>query len=186
MIAEVRRNLNIPNSLSLIRLAGVPFLFVLAGLDEKLWFLLWFIFLGLTDYLDGKLARLWKQESELGAHLDSIADVFYYLSTAWFLYQFFPDYIDPNMLFLQIFLITFVITLITSWLKLGKILLLHTHLSRLGGVLVFLGVVASFYLDTTLFIRFVIFLYTAAMLEFMLIYFVRGDVSPDTRSVFSK
>lgn len=186
MVPEIRNNINLPNTLSLIRLAGVPFLFVLANIEGHIWFLLWFIFLGLTDFLDGKLARLWKQESALGANLDATADVFYYLSTAWFLYRFFPDYINPNMLFLQIFLLIFVITLIISWIKLGKLLLLHTHLSRLGGVLIFFGMVASFYVDTTLFIRFVIFIYTAAMLEFTLIYFIRGDVSPDTRSVFRK
>jgi len=184
MNAGIVRNVNIPNALSLIRLAGVPLLFVLAGYEDKTWFLLWFIFLGLTDYFDGKLARLWKQESELGANLDSVADVFYYLSAAWFLYSLFPDYIQPNIIFLQLFFAVFIITLLTSWFKLGKILLLHTHLSRLCGVLVFVGMVASFYIDTTLFLRLVIIFYTLAMIEFMLIYFIRGDVSPDTRSVF--
>ena len=42
---------------------------------------------GITDYLDGKLARAWNQTSDLGAMLDPVADRIYILATLIVLYQ---------------------------------------------------------------------------------------------------
>ena len=178
--------LNVPNGLSIFRLVGTPFLFVLVQYENPAFFITWFIILGFTDFLDGKLARAWNQVSELGAHLDTAADVVYYLSTAWFLYTLFPTYLEPNLLYLQLFLGILAFTFMLSLVMFRKVLFLHTHLSRLSGVLVFAAFLLSFVLDTTHFIFLVILLYSLAFVEFILIYFIRGDVSPDTRTVFRK
>ncbi|MFF4603792.1 CDP-alcohol phosphatidyltransferase family protein [Streptomyces sp. NPDC001339] len=81
------RVITIPNLLSAARIAGVPvFLWLVLqpcfgkpSLDG------WAIFLlalsGVTDYLDGKLARRWNQTSKLGRILDPAADRLYTLST---------------------------------------------------------------------------------------------------------
>ncbi len=69
--------MNVPNSLSLTRLAAVPLL-VLAYLLPFEWsgYLAAGIFAlaSLTDLLDGYLARKLDQESSLGAFLDPVAD----------------------------------------------------------------------------------------------------------------
>jgi len=70
--------LNLPNTLTILRLLAAPgvvimFLYFHRPLAD--WFaLVLFIAAALTDFLDGYLARLWKQESKLGAMLDPIAD----------------------------------------------------------------------------------------------------------------
>jgi len=76
------RPLALPNLLTYARIAVVP---VVVGLlywqsifDGPLW-LLWvalafFIAAGITDILDGYLARTWGQQSSLGRMLDPIAD----------------------------------------------------------------------------------------------------------------
>jgi cardiolipin synthase len=65
----------VANVVSLLRLAAVPvFLWVLLGLDEvamAAWILL---VIGLTDWLDGSLARALGQVSEIGKFLDPLAD----------------------------------------------------------------------------------------------------------------
>lgn len=64
----------IPNFLSLFRMGLIP-LFIIAIIDgESLKALLIFGVAGLTDALDGFIARFWNQESPLGAYLDPIAD----------------------------------------------------------------------------------------------------------------
>lgn len=70
-----------PNVLSFARLLGVPvFLWlVLAKLDW--WALGILIFAGLSDWLDGKLARLLDQTSKLGTLLDPAADRLYIFAT---------------------------------------------------------------------------------------------------------
>jgi cardiolipin synthase len=76
------RLLTIPNVLSVLRLAGVPlFLYLLLGPEADGWALLVLVFAGLSDWLDGKLARWLNQTSRLGTLLDPAADRLYVFST---------------------------------------------------------------------------------------------------------
>lgn len=76
------RLLTIPNLLSVLRLAGVPlFLYLLLGPRADGWALLVLVFAGLSDWLDGKLARWLDQASKLGALLDPAADRLYVFCT---------------------------------------------------------------------------------------------------------
>ena len=75
------RVLTVPNLLSLLRLAGVPlFLYLLLGPRADGWAILVLAIGGITDWLDGKLARLLGQQSRLGAVLDPAVDRLYILA----------------------------------------------------------------------------------------------------------
>ncbi|OIQ30141.1 MAG: CDP-diacylglycerol--glycerol-3-phosphate 3-phosphatidyltransferase [Alphaproteobacteria bacterium MedPE-SWcel] len=69
---------NLPNILTLLRLLAAPalavmFLFFTRPYAD--WFaLVLFVGAALTDWVDGYLARSWKQETKIGAMLDPIAD----------------------------------------------------------------------------------------------------------------
>jgi cardiolipin synthase len=77
-----RQALNVPNVLSILRLAGVPlFLWLLLGPQEDGWALAVLVFSALTDWLDGKLARWLNQMSRLGQLLDPAADRLYIFAT---------------------------------------------------------------------------------------------------------
>lgn len=84
---QTDRVLTIPNLLSMARLVGVPvFLWLIlwpefGGPNCDGWALLVLAFSGISDYLDGKLARKWGQISRLGQLLDPAADRAYVLST---------------------------------------------------------------------------------------------------------
>jgi cardiolipin synthase len=72
----------IPNALSLLRLLGVPlFLWLVLGPEADLWAVLVLIFAGVSDWLDGRLARAWHQVSRVGRLLDPLADRLYILAT---------------------------------------------------------------------------------------------------------
>jgi cardiolipin synthase (CMP-forming) len=76
------RILTIPNALSALRLAGVPvFLWLVLGPHRDGLALILLMVSGLTDYLDGKLARMLGQSSKIGALLDPLADRLYIAST---------------------------------------------------------------------------------------------------------
>ncbi len=67
----------LPNLLTLSRIAAIPLVIVTFYLPPP--YGPWigcglFALAGFTDWLDGRLARLWKQQSELGRFLDPIAD----------------------------------------------------------------------------------------------------------------
>lgn len=66
--------LNLPNSLTLIRILTIPFFLVLLSsrrYAEAFWI---FILGAVTDALDGAVARLTAQATPLGAYLDPVAD----------------------------------------------------------------------------------------------------------------
>ena len=66
--------MTVPNLLSLFRMGLIP-LFVIAVLErEPVRALLIFVLAGVTDALDGVLARVLKQQSLLGMYLDPMAD----------------------------------------------------------------------------------------------------------------
>ncbi len=69
---------SLPNSLTFLRLLAAPGVAVMFLYFARPWadWLALVLFLGaaITDYFDGYLARLWRQESRLGAMLDPIAD----------------------------------------------------------------------------------------------------------------
>lgn len=71
-------NWNIPNALTLIRLLAAPglaLMFLYFPRPYADWFaLVLFVGAAITDWIDGYLARAWKQETKLGAMLDPIAD----------------------------------------------------------------------------------------------------------------
>ena len=72
----------VPNALSVLRLLGVPlFLWLLLGPEADEWAVVVLMISGLTDWADGKLARLLDQSSRLGALLDPAADRLYIVST---------------------------------------------------------------------------------------------------------
>ena len=72
----------IPNALSVLRLLGVPlFLWLLLGPHADGWAVAVLALSGVTDWADGKLARLLDQSSRLGALLDPAADRLYIVAT---------------------------------------------------------------------------------------------------------
>ncbi|PZM17290.1 CDP-diacylglycerol--glycerol-3-phosphate 3-phosphatidyltransferase [Rhizobium tubonense] len=76
------RAYNIPNLLTYGRILAVPLIVLcffvegkLASSDFARWVALWiFVIASITDFLDGYLARIWNQTSNIGRMLDPIAD----------------------------------------------------------------------------------------------------------------
>jgi cardiolipin synthase (CMP-forming) len=64
----------LPNLFSGARLLLAPYIFWLMWNRRYGAVLVWFLFCGITDGLDGWIARAWKAQSRLGAMLDPIGD----------------------------------------------------------------------------------------------------------------
>jgi cardiolipin synthase len=76
------RTWTLPNALSVLRLLGVPlFLWLLLGPEEDGWAIVVLMVAGITDWADGKLAKVLNQYSRLGALLDPAADRLYIVCT---------------------------------------------------------------------------------------------------------
>jgi CDP-diacylglycerol--glycerol-3-phosphate 3-phosphatidyltransferase len=126
----------------------------------------WVLYLiaGLTDILDGFLARRWGAESKFGARLDSLADFLFVLAVG---YKLFPWLKLPATLWMMIGLIALVkmvnawssesrqtcldgrvvtgkgkANAICSYVVRHRIEYLHTKANKLTGLLLFVGMMA--------------------------------------------
>jgi cardiolipin synthase len=73
-VEDKLRPLTLPNFLTFLRMAMVPF-FVLAVFDHNFKLAVWiFVLSGVTDVLDGWIARTFDLQSRIGALLDPLAD----------------------------------------------------------------------------------------------------------------
>jgi len=66
--------MNLPNILSLVRVLLIPLFIIFIMKNLFNWALITFAIAGITDGLDGLIARITHQRTELGAYLDPIAD----------------------------------------------------------------------------------------------------------------
>lgn len=70
----IRQLASAPNLLTLLRLLFIPFAVIAVVDNHYIWALGIFVLAGISDGLDGLLARLLKQKTVLGLYLDPIAD----------------------------------------------------------------------------------------------------------------
>lgn len=79
--------LTIPNGLTFLRALGIPlFIYLAVELEADGWAILTLAIGGATDYLDGKLARAWGQESRFGELADPAIDRLYIIAVLIVLY----------------------------------------------------------------------------------------------------
>jgi len=129
----------IPNLLSLLRIVLCLPLLMVDAMTMPFWTL--YVTAGLTDMLDGFLARRWGVESKFGARLDSLADFVFVLVVG---YKMFPWLKLPATLWMMIGLIVLVkiINAISSFVVKHRIKFLHTKANKLTGFLLFVGMMA--------------------------------------------
>lgn len=125
---------NIPNALSLIRLACVPALLWLAGSERPHGFLAVLVFAFLTDAVDGFIARRFDQKTPLGAKLDSCADAAIYLTLAGSVFRLWPEIVAHEKLYILFIVASVVAPALAGLLKFGTLTSYHTWLTKLAVV----------------------------------------------------
>ncbi len=88
------RVLTIPNILTFLRMALIPVFAILLVYQKQGWALAVFTIAGVSDGIDGFIARRMKQESELGTIIDPIADKL--LMTTAFIMLTIPGMLEPG------------------------------------------------------------------------------------------
>jgi cardiolipin synthase (CMP-forming) len=82
-VRSVAHLLNLPNFLTLCRLASIPVFLTLLSRQHYRWALYVFAGAAITDSLDGTVARWFNSKTEVGAVLDPLADKLMLLSALW-------------------------------------------------------------------------------------------------------
>ena len=129
----------IPDLLSMSRIALCLPLLLVDTMTVPFWTL--YLIAGLTDMLDGFLARRWGVESKFGARLDSLADFVFVLAVG---YKLFPWLKLPTALWILIGIIALVkvSNAVNSYVVKHRIQFQHTKANKLTGFLLFIGMMA--------------------------------------------
>lgn len=136
--------MNIPNSLSILRLLTVPVLAYTAWRGHGNLFLAVFVFGLMTDGLDGFIARRFNQATELGARLDSWADIAIYVTVVLSAYRLWPDIIWAERYYFAVIAACVFIPPVAGMIKFGTIPSYHTWLVKTAVGLTALSVIALF------------------------------------------
>lgn len=180
---QTKHRLNAADSMTLLRIAGTILLVVLKPLSAGFFWI--YALTGLTDVLDGWIARKTKTADNFGARLDSIADLLFYTVI---LIRLLPILITklPNEIWYAaavIFCIR-ISAYITSAVKYRLFASLHTYLNKLTGAAVFL---IPFLLITdyaVVFCRIVCVVAATSSLEELVIHLRGKAYCPTIKSIF--
>ena len=176
---------NLPNSITALRILGAVLLFFTVPCSTPFYVLL--TLCGLTDVLDGAVARATGAVSPLGARLDSIADLVFY---SVMLVRLLPLLWQklPRELWLGVggLVLLRLAAYGVAAVKYRRFAALHTWLNKLTGLLVFL---LPYLLWSSLLPAYCLALEGAAglaVLEELAIHLTRSRYRPDVRTIFRR
>jgi cardiolipin synthase (CMP-forming) len=123
---------NLPNILSLYRIAAVPLLLyfcIFGKVDLFTWFLLASL---ISDILDGLIARIFKMKTEIGAFLDSSADMATFAVTIIGILVFQKPFLHDHWAPIVAILGAYLLEVVVALFRYGKITSFHTLLNRIN------------------------------------------------------
>jgi len=127
----------LPNILSISRIILSPILFLIKDNNFFLFSLL--LIIGFTDVLDGYFARKYKNQTIIGAWLDSLSDFVFYILLVIYTLIFEFEIINGIKYSVIIIIGLKLFTVIIGFLKYRKLGFLHTIGNKIAGIIIFLG-----------------------------------------------
>ena len=130
----------LPNIITSVRIIGaICLLFTDVSADMKSRFWTIYLFCGITDMIDGFLARKLHAESKQGAMFDSVADLCFVGMCAW---KMLPILILDKWMWIWIAIIAMIkiINQISALVVHGKFMFPHTIANKATGLLLFLSI----------------------------------------------
>lgn len=127
--------LTIPNILSLYRLFIFPLIALMIILKHELAFAILLVISLNTDVWDGWIARRFNQQTQIGARLDSLADIGMYITALSGIVVFKMHEIGVDAWLFYVFVVCYVIVIISPLIKFGKIQSFHLYSIKAAGYL---------------------------------------------------
>ncbi len=149
--------MNLPNSISLVRIVLAPLLGVFGWLNAGSAFIALFVLLMFSDALDGFIARRTGQITEIGARLDSIGDTSTYLWTALGFWLLRPEIVERESVFIAMVLFFYLLPGIAALLKFRRLVSYHTVLTKVTAILMAVGIFLLINSDNAVLFHFAVF-----------------------------
>src|SRR5574344_642332 len=175
-------NSHIPNLISITRLLSCALFFIIGS--NKVLFSIITILIGLSDFLDGYIARKYKIQSIRGAKLDSIADMVYFISVFIYFCIYKTNLIMQYKYILIITIVCKLLPLIISLVKNRKIISIHTIMNKISGCMVIVGIIVIILFDVTVMVKIITCIVISASIEESLILLLTTNPDVNAKSIF--
>lgn len=168
------------NYLSFLRIILAPFLLITKPLSFE-FFLIYFI-CGISDILDGYIARKTNTSSKIGERLDSFGDFLLFISMVIVLL---PILNINYLIVIWIFIIGFikVISIIIGYLKYKQFSLVHTYLNKFSGLILIILPIFLLFMKSDLTIYFICIVTNIAAIEELIIIICSKDLNLNKKSL---
>ena len=121
-----------------------PVLIYLAVTQQPDWYIGMLIFTVFTDLLDGFLARILRQITEMGSHLDSWGDFVIYNTMALCAWLLWPDIVEREKTYFIIIVLSFILPAIIGYIKFHRFTSYHTWAVKLAVAVTIISYVLLF------------------------------------------
>ena len=176
---------SLPNQLTFLRFLSIPVLWLFAFLQFKVAFVIVFAFAGLTDILDGYLARILKKESDFGAWFDSLADNIIAASLIFWIWLLLPELLEENVTFILVVFGLFLSSLLIGYIKYRKMIDYHLYTTKAANVFIYVFLLHALLFGIhTLFFYLTLLVIAVGLLEEIAMTLTHGKVESHKKSVF--
>lgn len=134
-LLKYRIPLTIPNILSLYRLFVFPIVILMIFLKLELVYAILVVISLNTDVWDGFIARRFKQQTAIGARIDSLADIGMYITALSGIIVFKIREIGPDAWLFYVFIACYLTVILSPLIKFGKIQSFHLYSIKAAGYL---------------------------------------------------
>lgn len=178
----MKKWITVPNALTMTRIAGAAVLLFFPPLTVV--FFILYTVCGVSDALDGLIARATKQTSEFGAKLDSIADLLFYAAMILKILPLLAETL-PAWLWCGIgaALLLRLCTYLTVAVKYRRFAAQHTYLNKLTSVMMFLLPYMMVWGITVVYCTAECFVAALAAAEELLIHLRSREYDPDKKTI---
>jgi phosphatidylglycerophosphate synthase len=146
-LLKYRIPLTIPNILSLYRLFIFPVVMLMILLKLELVYAILVVISLNTDVWDGIIARRFKQQTAIGARIDSLADIGMYITALSGIIVFKIRDIGPDAWLYYVFIACYLLVILSPLIKFGKIQSLHLYSIKAAGYLQGIFFILLFFVD---------------------------------------
>lgn len=182
-LPDSNRMWTIPNALSVFRLFGSFVMFGLALGGHTIEFIVAFVVLEVTDWLDGKLAIWLDQRTVFGARIDSLADFMLASALLWGSAVLKWDLLSAEMWWIAPTLATYTLSCAYGLWKFHRIPTYHTRAAKLSWGFITVGALCLLMEWTAIPLRVAMVVITLTNLEAILLTRFLDDWRVDVRSL---
>lgn len=176
---------HLPNALSAARILATPVLVTLAAVGHERAFTWVLVPALLSDIADGLIARTFGLSSQLGALLDSIADVLLLFAAFYGVWVFHPQLVADHALAGGLLIGAWIVQNLAALLRYGRPSSFHTLLAKVAGYLlgIFVGGLFVFGFEPWL-LYLAVGVSVAANVEELLLVALLPEWRPDVRGLW--